>query len=1011
MNKIVLKASAGTGKTYRISIEFIAELLKDVSFDEILVLTFTKKATGEIRERIFEFIKEIIFEKNKDLIKSVEERLENSINFEKLENTYEKMVQNKEKLKIYTIDSFLNQIFKKIIGPTLNIYNFEIIEDSENEEYYQRVLNEILKDKKHFAYLKEFFRNNKEKRIKNYYKFIKSFVDQRWKLKFIEKMERKKLSYEAPHIYIKNLFNNLEELKKTKTNTAEKDISEIITKVFAPLMNADDKTIDLYIFKNIKDIFKANNFFNGTKFKTAKTDKPEMANLKEISQNLFEKFKEDLHRYIFSEEIIPLEKDFFEFGDYCQELYDKYKLEDKKFTFNDLSFYNFKYFYNEDLGLVNNGKLSEYLFDILEANIKTLFIDEFQDTSVIQWTLLKAFADTSSRLICVGDEKQSIYSWRGGEKELFENLENIVLAKSETMDTCYRSFGNIINFVNDFFGYICENNEEFNWNYDPVKYLPSKEGGFIETQIVSKSKEEDVEDDNAIERICSIIKNNVTNYSKVAILARGASQLNAIAEALKSHGIPSIQSHNLCIVDHKSIKGLYSLIKYLNYNEYFYFLEFLRSDLVNISSQELKHYINLGIYVEDYINKSQEFEFPFDKKIIDFVKEIKSLINNKESNTSIFNKLFKDLGITQKFTSNSDLKNIYKFYELSKNYNNLDDFIEFIEENREKEVLKQVAVEELNAVTLMTVHKSKGLEFETVIYYIKKNRETSISGQIDLFVEKDKDFNSFPNYFYTNSNYFPTLTHLGYPFEKIEKNKVSGEEINIIYVALTRPKNNLFIVYEGKESIFTNALVKAMNVESLENLDFAQIGTFKETPFMVEEASKKENIGFMDFFQETSYNEDLLNESFIKNNKPNSLDKEFKRKIGSATHYYLENIEYNTEEELKNAKMLTLAHYGNMFGEKMVEEIFEKSDKVIQEFSWVFSRNYTVKREFEIFDNEKKYRIDRLIIDEKNNEIIIIDYKTGQNNKEQLENYKQIIENQVDKKYTVKTQFINIKFT
>ena len=95
----------------------------------------------------------------------------------------------------------------------------------------------------------------------------------------------------------------------------------------------------------------------------------------------------------------------------------------------------------------------------------------------------------------------------------------------------------------------------------------------------------------------------------------------------------------------------------------------------------------------------------------------------------------------------------------------------------------------------------------------------------------------------------------------------------------------------------------------------------------------------------------------------------------------------------------------------MVEEIFEKSDKVIQEFSWVFSRNYTVKREFEIFDNEKKYRIDRLIIDEKNNEIIIIDYKTGQNNKEQLENYKQIIENQVDKKYTVKTQFINIKFT
>ena len=187
-------------------------------------------------------------------------------------------------------------------------------------------------------------------------------------------------------------------------------------------------------------------------------------------------------------------------------------------------------------------------------------------------------------------------------------------------------------------------------------------------------------------------------------------------------------------------------------------------------------------------------------------------------------------------------------------------------------------------------------------------------------------------------------------------------------------------------------------------LNFLNVVTIEK-----EEISQKESIDFMDFFQETSYNEDLLNESFIKNYTSNySLEKEFKRKIGSATHFYFENIEYNTEEELKNAKMLTLAHYGNMFGEKVVEEIFEKSDNVINKFSWVFSKNYIVKREFDIFDGDKKYRIDRLIIDEKNNEIIIIDYKTGQKNEEQLENYKKIVESQVDKKYLVKTKFINI---
>ncbi|MBP6407383.1 MAG: UvrD-helicase domain-containing protein [Fusobacteriaceae bacterium] len=1018
MNKIILKASAGTGKTYRLSIEFIAELLKGTAYDEILVLTFTKKATGEIRERVLEFIERIIYKNDEDLIESVEEKLGKLFDIEILKNIYVQMIKNKEALKIYTIDSFIHQIFKKVIGPNLNIYNFEIIDDQKNSEYLQRVLDEILRDKKHFAQLKEFFLDNKEKKVSSYQKFINSFINERWKLKFIQRVERPKLSYDKPHKYVTKLMGNLEELKKTKTNTMEKPLEEVIVTIFKPLLGKEDfEYIDNYIIDNMSKILETPNFFNGGKFRSAKTDKPEMQGLKDISIELFGRFKEDLNRYFYNEKIIPLEKNLFDFGDYCQEIYDKYKLQDKRFTFNDLSYYVFHYFFNETLGLVKNDKCSEYLYQILDSEIKTLFIDEFQDTSIIQWSILKVFGNSSTQLICVGDEKQSIYSWRGGEKKLFEKLEDIVQGTKESMDTCYRSYGEIIRFINTFFGTISENTEEFEWGYEPVNYLSSKEGGYVETHYISKDSKEDEEQEeteSSLDRIVSILKDKITNYSKVAVLARGNKDLNNIAEILNINGIPNIQSHNLCITEHKALKGVYSLLKYLNYGEYFYLLEFLRSDLINIDSSSLKVYLQYRIPVEMYLNMGENFDFPLDKEILDFIKELKNkaIENYKmtDDKDNFYEFLINKLGLVKKYSSNSDLKNIYKFYELIKQFSSLTELIEHIEENKENESLKQVAVDELNAVTLMTIHKSKGLEFETVIYYLNHKSARNYSA-INLFVENNLDFTEFPSYFYIDSKYFSVLTSLGYNFENIEKEKKESEEINAVYVALTRPKHNLYIVYEGKESIYSDALKRAMGVEEAYALDYASMGTFVETPLSeVEEVSEKE-FDFIEYFDKQEFSEESLDANKF-NNKEYTLEKEFKRKTGSATHFYLENILYNTETELKTAKMITTARYGNMFGEEVLAEVFKNSDIFIEKFSWVFSDKYHIQREFEIFeeiDNIKKtYRIDRLLVDKENKKIWILDYKTGGKDEEQLENYKRILEGQFGNEYKVETMFLYV---
>ena len=120
-NRIILKASAGTGKTYRLSLEYIANIIKGVDFNEIVVMTFTKKATAEIKERIFDFTYQVAFEKG--MWEDLEKNIENlygikNIDKNKLQQVYFKMLKNKEDIRIYTIDGFTNKIFKTAIAPT-----------------------------------------------------------------------------------------------------------------------------------------------------------------------------------------------------------------------------------------------------------------------------------------------------------------------------------------------------------------------------------------------------------------------------------------------------------------------------------------------------------------------------------------------------------------------------------------------------------------------------------------------------------------------------------------------------------------------------------------------------------------------------------------------------------------------------------------------------------------------------------------------------------------------------
>ena len=184
-NRLILKASAGTGKTYRLSLEYVASLCCGNDFKDILVMTFTKKATAEIKDRILKFLKQL--KENGKEAKELRENIlklypEIDFNQSKIEKIYEEVVQNRDKLRIYTIDAFTNLIFKKAIAPYLKIYSYEIIDEEENKKTIFKILDKLFTIKEDFAKFKEFLKDNTERDIDNYIDLIDKLLSHRWKI-------------------------------------------------------------------------------------------------------------------------------------------------------------------------------------------------------------------------------------------------------------------------------------------------------------------------------------------------------------------------------------------------------------------------------------------------------------------------------------------------------------------------------------------------------------------------------------------------------------------------------------------------------------------------------------------------------------------------------------------------------------------------------------------------------------------------------------------------------------
>ena len=1058
MNRTVLKASAGTGKTYRLSLEFIANLIKGTDYRNIVVMTFTKKATAEIKERIYDFLYQIAFEKYnwQDIEKNLKEiyGLEDSqINKEKLQEIYFNIIRNKDEMRIYTIDGFTNRIFKNTIAPFFGIYNFETI-DEEDEEFYGNILGKILENQEYFEKFLFLVEEKKEKKeigvyiefIKNIMKLQNYFILSEEKTDFSEKKEDTSFVN-----YLEETFKQIEAIAEIKNNGKKGEIKPVTNFInddfhiiYKEFKNIDEMIKDKIenkrekieiVIKNWEIFYKGEGF----KIKNGRTVKgKEIGNFIEEIDNLKEPFMKSLSKNIFTKKVVPLHEKMTEIAEIIYSIAENEKRKSKRFTHNDVSVYTYKFIFDRELNFVQENGVTKDFLELIGGEIETIMIDEFQDTSVLQWKILSLLMESAKNIICVGDEKQSIYGWRGGEKELFEKLDKIIDGKVENLDKSYRSYKQVIENVNRIYeGY------DKKWEYLPVKYRDDKDyqGGYFSYCLREVPRGSGVA--RTYEDIVYLIKEGkIKNLGKSCILCRTNTQIQNIVKRLNEENIPYTLNNNASILDHEAIIPLYKLIKYFVFHNFIYFLEFMRSDLIGCLNDHVGYLLENKSKIEEYIRDGKRETFSeyvsrqegttaeklkkyeeIDKMnrnsllfsdVLYKIKELKKLaknLNSKYEKENFSQKIIENFNVTNFYPTNSDIKNIFNFFNILKENDDLFEFVSFMEEEKDK--ITQVSSSDVEAINLMSIHKSKGLEFDTVFYY-KSNTESNKTDDLEVYFEYDEKYTKLDKFLLIFGKYKKTFID-GY-YSNIRENneyKKEMEEINADYVALTRAKKNLLLFFDTNKSGGKGLAKRLIDVYG-ENERY-ECGEITESEKKTEDNLSENN-------QQT---DEKLNRimPYFSNSKVNfpvkdfkiTLKEEFKRKKGLAIHYYFEHILNDLEEDRKTAKSALLSRYGNMLGKTILIEIISRLEEFISKNRDIYDKKYKVYTEFEIYDSEgNKKIIDRINIDEENKKIYIFDYKTGYEPLEneiyiqQIENYKQILDKKLAGEYEIYTRILEV---
>jgi ATP-dependent exoDNAse (exonuclease V) beta subunit len=645
--------------------------------------------------------------------------------------------------------------------------------------------------------------------------------------------------------------------------------------------------------------------------------------------------------------------------------------------------------FNKIISSVVKNDPAPFIYERIGERYQNILIDEFQDTSVLQFDnllpLIENCLSNSNKCLIVGDPKQAIYRWRGGDIDQFIRLPELGMDSnvetkqsidtnyvSEELSTNYRSGKNIVEFNNGFFQAASQSlDEAYRSIYSSLHQESVKDGGYVELTLLPEDKNEGDEKllQITLSKISECLKEGF-RYSDITLLTRGKKEGVLLAEKLHELKIPVVSGESLLLSNSKEVLFIIHFIKYLAHP---------KDNVSGFKTIELYQEI-IGNYDHSLFEK---FRSKRDRHQFDVKEYFKSLEINYDRSKLLNHTSYQLILETVRifFTSTN---NVYVNFLIEYVYNNWKnkpvdvlELCEWWEENKDK--LSIQSTENNDAIRIMTIHASKGLQFPVVIFPFAEWKEKF--GRNWLWVDLNND--EIPLKSSIVKSNAAQLDSSNYSSLKSqEKHKSELDDLNLMYVALTRAETRLYILSE--------------NVNTMKKYSpFLQQVLEQNSEFVWSKGVKKEQHSIKLNQESNQIIKSVVNSpwqeklklSITKEADKNEQEEIYQtKKAGILLHYILEKF-HSIEEALDHLEKIskqdkTIAKMKSSM-EKEIRSVF--SDPFIGE---LLKDKDTLSECSVVNEDGVTYRPDKVCL--KEDTVIICDFKTGIKkieHKDQLEVY------------------------
>jgi len=1078
----IYRSSAGSGKTFTLTKEYLklvfttpgSQLFTPFYFRNILAVTFTNDAANEMKERILSNLMEIanlpkegihpmltllqeeIKQEYPDKFKEVGELKKYAASI------HETILHNYADFSVSTIDAFSSKIvqsFKKDLGLP---YSFEVELDVDEliDEAVDFLQDEIgLKENKELTYFLVDYAKKKADAEKSWYidDSLKSFAFQLFKedtIHFIDSLADISLQD------FKKIIGELYQYLASVDNAVKQVGIDAMHLLHA--YNIDSN--DLYygkngiggLYKKLQEGKKINeiNIENGhiqkfvyeDKLCGSKVNAETKAAVEQIKPHLVD-FYERLARLVnkeLSNYIIAsnLSRNIYLLA-IINEL--KKKLDEIKQDKHIVHISDF----NRKINEIVEEEPVPYIYERIGERYKHILIDEFQDTSKMQWhnlipLLLNALGQNMANLV-VGDAKQAIYRWRGGKASMLVDLPHVPTIEKEavlaaelntfvthenslSLKVNRRSKDNIVAFNNDLFTAL---KDEFSTVFpalpafykDVTQATNSKSGGSVSMEFIAENATNSVYKDTVFIRILEQVKVLVEkfhyNYSDIAILVRKNSDGSFIAEKLMSKGFNVVSNDSLLLANAPIVQFIINFLKVIAFPVNALIKMELVQFLDEYSKNKQSDYEKLkGDVYEDLveiINKN-DLENYFEWINHHFSTSLQAKGIQFRTIYEIAEELIRQFGLHEQDEQQiylQELLDVVLAFSTKKG-NSILDFLDFWEFKKDK--LSVSSPSKSDAIKVMSLHKSKGLQFPVVIIPFA---DWELKGK-----RNEKWFNwtgapiggKLENIMLSLSNQLEKTSMAAAYLEECEQQFIEG--INMLYVGCTRAEEKLFTISKVK-SLPKKATVPSQINQMLFNyasqhlpseskeafaIDFTDdhgehhsVDTQIFEPYIDEseveeseanQAAKVHQYDLNAFIHTASLNKIRMRKNTLRYDDSDiSLSQIFSaRKAGIIMHYAFEKIKFASDispavDEIVSEGLISVEEAAT-YKEKMTQVVN------LPEISTYFqpSEGIKIKNEKEIILGGKatttgtSLRPDRIV--RYKDELVIIDYKTGQENEE-----------------------------